>query len=88
MTAIQNKEKKQIIPFLNSKQTVGKQMHQTLLTSMHNYTGVLNGISSNYLMIVLKASLAKLSRSSVLLTDKHLIIRTRLEENLVVSVKN
>ena len=38
MTAIQNKDEKQIIHLLNSKQTVGKQMHQTLLTFKHNYT--------------------------------------------------
>lgn len=48
MTAIQNKDEKQIIHLLNSKQTVGKQMHQTLLTFKHNYTGILNDISSNY----------------------------------------
>ena len=38
MTAIQNKDEKKIIHLLNSKQTVGKQMHQTLLTFKHNYT--------------------------------------------------
>jgi len=41
MAAIKNKDKKQIIRLLHSKQAVGKQMHQTLLTFKHNYTGVL-----------------------------------------------
>ena len=44
MPAIQNKDEKQIIHLLNPKQTIGKQMHQTLLTFKHNYTGALNGI--------------------------------------------
>ena len=66
ITAIKNKDEKQIIHLLNSKQTVGKQMHQTLLTFKHNYTGVLNGTT---LMVVLKASIARLSRLSILLTD-------------------
>ena len=38
LATIQNKDEKQIIYLLNSKQTVGKQMHQTLLTFKHNYT--------------------------------------------------
>lgn len=48
MAAIQNKDEKQIIHLLHSKQAVGKQMHQTLLTFKRNYTGVLNGISSSH----------------------------------------
>lgn len=48
MTAIENKNEKQIIHLLHSKQAVGKQIHQTLLTFKHNYTGILNGISSSY----------------------------------------
>ncbi len=32
MNAVQSKDEKQIIYLLHSKQTVGKQMHQTLLT--------------------------------------------------------
>lgn len=48
MTAIQNKDEKKIIHLLHSKQIVGKQMHQILLTFKHNYSGVLNSISSNY----------------------------------------
>ena len=47
-TAIQNKDEKKVIHLFHSKQAVGKQMHQTLLTFKHNYTDVLNGISSNY----------------------------------------
>ena len=69
MTAIQNKDEKKIIHLLHSKQTVDKQMHQTLLTFKRNYSGVLNSISSNYSNVVLKASIAKLSRLSVLLMD-------------------
>lgn len=48
MSAIETKNEKQIIHLLSSKQTVSKQMHQTLLTFKRNYTGVLNGISSSY----------------------------------------
>ena len=48
MVAIQNNDEKKVIHLLHSKQTVGKQMHQTLLTFKHNYSGVLNGISSTY----------------------------------------
>ncbi len=33
---------------LNSKQIVGKQMHQTLLTFKRNYFGVLNAITSTF----------------------------------------
>lgn len=54
MTAIQNKDEKKIIHLLNSKQTVGRQMPQTLLTFKYNYTGVLNGISSNYSNVCLE----------------------------------
>ena len=38
MTAIQNKDEKKVIHLFHSKQAVGKQMHQTLLTFKHNYT--------------------------------------------------
>ena len=48
MTAIKDKNEKQIIHLLASKQTVGKQMHKTLLTFKRNYTAVLNGVSSSY----------------------------------------
>jgi hypothetical protein len=41
MAATQNKDEKQIVHLLHSKQAVGKQMHQTLLTFKHNYTDVL-----------------------------------------------
>lgn len=36
MAATQNKDEKQIIHLLHSKQSIGKQMHQTLLTFKHN----------------------------------------------------
>lgn len=49
MTAIQNKDETQIIHLLHSKQAIGKQMHQPLLTFKRNYTDVLNGVSSNWL---------------------------------------
>lgn len=41
MAAIQNKDEKKIIHLLHSKQAVGKQMHQTVLTFKRNYTSVL-----------------------------------------------
>ena len=41
MSAIQNKDEKKIIHLLHSKQAVGKQMHQTVLTFKRNYTSVL-----------------------------------------------
>lgn len=41
MAAIQNKDEKKIIHLLYSKQAVGKQMHQTVLTFKRNYTSVL-----------------------------------------------
>lgn len=37
MAATQNKDKKQIIHLLHSKQAIDKQMHQTLLTFKHNF---------------------------------------------------
>ena len=48
MSAIETKDVKRVIHLLHSKHTLGKHMHQPLLTFKHNYTGVLNGISSNY----------------------------------------
>ncbi|MGI1818550.1 ISL3 family transposase [Lactobacillus johnsonii] len=89
MTAIQNKDEKQIIHFhlLNSKQTVGKQMHQTLLTFKHNYTGVLNGISSNYSNGCLEGinrKIKQIERTACGYNNfSHLLIRIRLEENIV-----
>ena len=40
MVATQNNDEKKVIHLLHSKQTVGKQMHQTLLTFKRNYSGV------------------------------------------------
>jgi len=87
MTAIQNKDEKQIIHLLNSKHTVGKQMHQTLLTFKHNYTGVLNGISSNYSNGCLEGvnrKIKQIERTAYGYRNfSHLLIRIRLEENIV-----
>ncbi len=41
MTAIQNKDEKQIIHLLNSKQTVSKQIYKALLTFKCNYAVIL-----------------------------------------------
>lgn len=76
MAAIKNKDEKQIIRLLHSKQAIGKQMHQTLLTFKHNYTGILNGITPT---AVLKVSIARLSMPIF----RHLLIRIRLEENII-----
>ena len=46
MVVIQNNDEKKVIHLPHSKQTVGKQMHQTLLTFKRNYSGILNGITS------------------------------------------
>ena len=40
MVATQNNDEKKVIHLLHSKQTVGKQMHQTLLTFKRNYSVV------------------------------------------------
>ncbi|KRM98110.1 transposase [Lactobacillus taiwanensis DSM 21401] len=85
MTAIQNKDEKQIIHLLNSKQTIGKEMHQTLLTFKQNYTGVLNGISSNYSNGCLEGVNPKIKQIERTVYGyrnfSHLLIR--LEENIV-----
>ncbi len=85
MTAIQNKDEKQIIHLLNSKQTIGKEMHQTLLTFKQNYTGVLNGISSNYSNGYLEGVNPKIKQIERTvygyINFSHLLIR--LEENIV-----
>ena len=82
MAAIQNKDERQIIHLLNSKQTVGKQMHQTLLTFKHNYTGVLNGISSNYSNGCLEGinrKIKQIERTAYGYNNfRHLLIRIRL----------
>ena len=87
MSAIETKNKKQIIHLLHSKQTVGKQMHQTLLTFKHNYTGVLNGISSSYSNGCLEGvnrKIKQIERTAYGYSNfKHLLIRIRLEENII-----
>ena len=40
MVAIQNNDEKKVIYLLHSKQTVGKRMHQTLLSFKRNYSAV------------------------------------------------
>ncbi|KRM04930.1 hypothetical protein FC59_GL000342 [Lactobacillus kitasatonis DSM 16761 = JCM 1039] len=46
MVAIQNNDEKKVIHLLHSKQTVGKQMYQTLLTFKRNYSnGCLEGVN-------------------------------------------
>lgn len=87
MSAIETKNKKQIIHLLHLKQTVGKQMHQTLLTFKHNYTGVLNGISSSYSNGCLEGvnrKIKQIERTAYGYSNfKHLLIRIRLEENII-----
>ncbi|WP_367302220.1 transposase [Lactobacillus helveticus] len=87
MTAIQSKDEKQIIHLLHSKQAIDKQMHQTLLTFKHNYTGVLNGISSSYSNGCLEGvnrKIKQIERTAYGYSSfSHLLIRIRLEENIV-----
>lgn len=87
MSAIETKNEKQIIHLIHSKQTVGKQMHQTLLTFKHNYTGVLNGISSSYSNGCLEGvnrKIKQIERTAYGYSNfKHLLIRIRLEENII-----
>ena len=83
MPAIQNKDEKQIIHLLNPKQTIGKQMHQTLLTFKHNYTEALNGILNGCLEAV-NRKIKQVERTAYGYNNfRHLLIRIRLEENLV-----
>lgn len=62
-------------------------MHQTLLTFNHNYTGVLNGISSSYSNGCLKGvnrKIKQIERAAYGYSNfKHLLIRIRLEENII-----
>ena len=85
MVAIQNNDEKKVIHLLHSKQTVGKQMHQTLLTFKHNYSGVLNGISSTYSNGCLEGvnrKIKQIERTAYGYRNfSHLLIR--LEENIV-----
>ncbi len=78
---------KQIIHLLHSKQAVGKQMHQTLLTFKRNYTGVLNGIFSSYSNGCLEGVNRKIEQIERTVYGysnfSHLLIRIRLEENII-----
>lgn len=84
MTAIKDKNEKQIIHLLASKQTVGKQMHKTLLTFKRNYTAVLNGVSSSYSNGCLEGvnrKIKQIERTAYGYSNfKHLLIRIMLEE--------
>ena len=87
MTAIQNEDEKKIIHLLHSKQTVDKQMHQTLLTFKRNYSGVLNSISSNYsngCFEGINRKIKQVERTAYGYNSfRHLLIRIRLEENII-----
>ena len=87
MAAIQNKDEKKVIHLLHSKQAVGKQMHQTLLTFKSNYSGVLNGIASTYSNGCLEGvnrKINQIERTAYGYRNfKHLLIRIRLEENII-----
>ncbi len=87
MAAIQNKDEKQIIHLFHSKQAVGKQMHQTLLTFKRNYTGVLNGISfgySNGCLEGVNRKIKQIERTAYGYSSfRYLLIRIRLEENII-----
>ena len=84
MTAIQdNDERKLSIYLLKTK--CGKQMHQTLLTFKHNYTGVLNGISSNYSNGCLEGvnrKIKQIERTAYGYRNFKLLL-IRLEENII-----
>ena len=85
MTAIQDNDEKKVIHLLHSKQNVGKQMHQTLLTFKRNYSGVLNGITSTYSNGCLEGvnrKIKQIERTAYGYRNfSHLLIR--LEENIV-----
>lgn len=87
MAAIQNKDEKKVIHLLHSKQAVGKQMHQTLLTFKRNYSGVINGIASTYSNGCLEGinrKIKQIERTAYGYRNfKHLLIRIRLEENII-----
>ncbi|ASY54749.1 hypothetical protein N506_1707 [Lactobacillus gasseri DSM 14869] len=87
MSAIETKNEKQISHLLHSKQNLGRQMHQTLLTFKHNYIGVLNGISCSYSNGCLEGvnrKIKQIERTAYGYSNfKHLLIRIRLEENIV-----
>ena len=87
MSAIETKNEKQISHLLHSKQNLGRQMHQTLLTFKHNYIGVPNGISCSYSNGCLEGvnrKIKQIERTAYGYSNfKHLLIRIRLEENIV-----
>ena len=82
MVTIQNNDEKKVIHLLHSKQ-----MHQTLLTFKRNYSGVLNGISSTYSNGCLEGvnrKIKQIERTAYGYRNfSHLLIRIRLEENIV-----
>ena len=79
--------KRKLSILLHSKQNVGKQMHQTLLTFKRNYSGVLNGITSTYSNGCLEGvnrKIKQIERTAYGYRNfKHLLIRIRLEENII-----
>ena len=85
MLAIQNNDEKKVIHLLHSKQAVGKQMYQTLLTFKRNYSGVLNSISSTYSNGCLEGvnrKIKQIERTAYGYRNfSHLLIR--IEENIV-----
>ena len=85
--AIKNKDTKQIIKLLHSKQTIGKQIHQTLTTFKHNYSGVLNSstfIYSNGCLERVNRKIKQIEQTAHGYTNfKHLLISIRLEQNRV-----
>lgn len=87
MMAIKDKNQSTIIRLLHSKQAIGKQMHQTLLTFKHNYTGVLNGIASTYSNGCLEGvnrKIKQIERTAYGYSNfQHLLARIRLEENTI-----
>ena len=62
-------------------------MHQTLLTFKRNYSGVLNGISSNYsngCFEGINRKIKQVERTAYGYNSfRHLLIRIRLEENII-----
>ena len=82
MTAIQDNDEKKVIHLLYSKQ-----MHQTLLTFKRNYSGVLNSITSTYSNGCLEGvsrKIKQIERTAYGYRNfKHLLIRIRLEENII-----
>ena len=87
MEAIENKDTRRIIELIHSKQTIRKQMNQTLTTFKHNYSGVLNGLTSPYSNGCLEGvnrKIKQIERTAYGYSNfKHLLLRIRLEQNRV-----